>query len=119
DRAARLGASHRLYNLTVSNIPGPRVPVYAAGARVRSIYPVIPIPDRHALSIGVMTYDSGAHFACYADPRALPGVERLTVALEEAITELETGSTRPRSPRTAGRRGDRHQRGLHLVDQYA
>jgi WS/DGAT/MGAT family acyltransferase len=119
DRAARLAASPRLYNLTVSNIPGPRVPLYAAGGRVRSIYPVIPIPDRHALSIGVMTYDSGAHFACYADPRALPGVERLTVALEDAVVELETGASRPRSSRPTPRRGDRHRRGLHLVEQFA
>jgi WS/DGAT/MGAT family acyltransferase len=119
DRAARLAASPRLYNLTVSNIPGPRVPVYAAGGRVQSIYPVIPIPDRHALSIGVMTYDSGAHFACYADPRALPGVERLTVALEDAVAELETGSTRPRPRQPGTRRGDPHRRGLHVVEQHA
>ncbi len=119
DRAARFAASPRLYNLTVSNIPGPRVPVYAAGGRVRSIYPVIPIPDRHALSIGVMTYDSGAHFSCYADPRALPGVERMAVALEDAIAELETGRSRPRSPRPGQRRGDTHRRGLHVVEQFA
>jgi len=119
DRAARLAASPRLYNLTVSNIPGPRIPLYAAGGRVQSIYPVIPIPDRHALSIGVMTYDSGAHFACYADPRALPGVERLGDALEDAITELETGNTRARSTRSRPRRDAGHRRGLHVVEQFA
>jgi WS/DGAT/MGAT family acyltransferase len=121
DRAARLAASPRLYNLTVSNIPGPRVPLYAAGGRVQSIYPVIPIPDRHALSIGVMTYDRGAHFCCYADPRALPGVERLAVALEEALAELElkTPGSRTRSPRSDARRGDSHRRDLHLVEQFA
>jgi len=119
DRAARLAASPRLYNLTVSNIPGPRVPLYAAGGRVQSIYPVIPIPDRHALSIGVMTYDSGAHFCCYADPRALPGVERLAVALEDAVAELESGSARKRSPRPGSRRGPNHRRDLYLVEQFA
>jgi diacylglycerol O-acyltransferase len=117
DRAARLAASPRLYNLTVSNIPGPRVPVYAAGGRVTSIFPVIPIPDRHALSIGVMTYDSGAHFSCYADPRALPGVERLTIALEDAIAELEADSPWPRSPRPGIRRGDSHRRHLSVIAQ--
>ena len=116
DRAARLAASPRLYNLTVSNIPGPRVPLYAAGGRVQSIYPVIPIPDRHALSIGVMTYDTGAHFACYADPGALPGVEHLAIALEDAISELETGRARARSPRTGPRRGATHRRDLHVVE---
>ena len=48
--------SPRLYNLTVSNVPGPRMALYAGGAKVRSIYPVIPIPQRHALSIGVLSY---------------------------------------------------------------
>jgi WS/DGAT/MGAT family acyltransferase len=119
DRAARLAASPRLYNLTISNIAGPRVPVYAAGGRVTSIYPVIPIPDRHALSIGVMTYNGGAHFSCYADPSALPGVERLTVALEDAIAELEADSPRPRSPRPGTRRGDRHPHHLSVVPQFA
>jgi diacylglycerol O-acyltransferase len=119
DRAARLAASPRLYNLTVSNIPGPRVPVYAAGGRVQSIYPVIPIPDRHALSIGVMTYDSGAHFACYADPSALPGVERLALALEDAMAELETGRSRARSRRSGTRRGSTHRRDLYVVEQFA
>jgi hypothetical protein len=118
DRAARLAASPRLYNLTISNVPGPRVPVFAAGGRVESIYPVIPIPDRHALSIGVLTYDGGAHFCCYADPRALPGVERLAAALEDAITELETGGVRGRSARSASRRGHTHRRNLRVVDQH-
>ena len=73
-RAARLAASPRLYNITVSNVPGPRTPLYAASARVRSIYPVIPIPDGHAVAIGVLTYAGGLHFAAYADPDAHPAM---------------------------------------------
>lgn len=87
DRAARLAASPRLYNLTISNVPGPRMPLYAAGGRVRSIFPVIPIPDRHALAIGVLTYDEHAHFALYADPEALPDARRLASLLDDALDE--------------------------------
>jgi WS/DGAT/MGAT family acyltransferase len=90
DRAARIASSPRLYNLVVSNVPGPRTTLYSCGARVRSIHPVIPIPDRHALSIGVLTYDDAAHFTCYADPVALRGVEALTIGIEDALVELET-----------------------------
>jgi WS/DGAT/MGAT family acyltransferase len=90
DRAARIASSPRLYNLIISNVPGPRTPLYVGRARVRSIHPVIPIPDRHALSIGVLTYDHCAHFSCYADPRALPGVEKLADAIEDALIEFET-----------------------------
>ena len=89
DRAARMASSPRLYNLIVSNVPGPRTPLYACGSRVRSIHPVVPIPDRHALSIGVLTYDQAAHFSCYADPRALPLVEDLAIAIEDSLVELE------------------------------
>jgi WS/DGAT/MGAT family acyltransferase len=96
---ARFAASPRLYNLTISNVPGPRVPLYAAGARVTAIYPVIPIPDRHALAIGVLTYDGGVHFAGYADRDALPGL-RLSGVVSNALTELEISlGGRPRVQR--------------------
>jgi diacylglycerol O-acyltransferase / wax synthase len=87
-RAAQLAASPRLYNLTISNVPGPRLPLFAAGARVRSIYPVIPIPDGHALSFGVLTYDKHVHFSAYVDPDALPRSGRIPIMLEDALEEL-------------------------------
>ena len=89
ERAARLAASPRMYNLTVSNVPGPRLPLYATGSRVRTIYPAIPLSDGHAMSIGVLTYCGGVHFAAYADPEALPGVHELRTLLPAAARELE------------------------------
>jgi diacylglycerol O-acyltransferase / wax synthase len=91
-RAAQLAASPRLYNLTISNVPGPRFSLYAAGARVRSVYPVIPIPDGHALSLGVLTYDGRVHFSAYADPDALPRAGRLAIMLEDSIEELSAAT---------------------------
>jgi WS/DGAT/MGAT family acyltransferase len=87
-RAAQLAASPRLYNLTISNVPGPRFSLFAAGARVRSVYPVIPIPEGHALSFGVLTYDRRVHFSAYVDPDALPRAGRLGILLEDALEEL-------------------------------
>jgi diacylglycerol O-acyltransferase len=110
DRAARLAASPRLYNVTISNVPGPGLPLYAAGARVRSIAPVIPLADRHALSIGVLTYDGRAHFSVYADPDVLPRAHWFAGLLADAVAELELAvEARGRRPRTPGRarlRGD-------------
>jgi WS/DGAT/MGAT family acyltransferase len=88
-QAARFAASPRLYNVTVSNVPGPRVPLYCAGARVRSILPVIPIPDRHALAIGALTYENRLHLSAYLDPEALPKGGSLPVMLADAFHELE------------------------------
>jgi diacylglycerol O-acyltransferase / wax synthase len=114
ERAARLAASPRMYNLTVSNVPGPRMPLFVAGAQVDAIYPVIPITDGHALSIGVLTYDDAIHFGAYVDPRALPEASELRSLLSAAVTELEHSlgvhGPRPRSaqPRHRGARASEH-----------
>lgn len=87
--AARLAAHPRMWNLTVSNVPGPRVGLYIAGARVRSILPVIPIPDQHALSIGALSYENRLHLSAYLDPAALPRGSRLPVMFADAFEELD------------------------------
>jgi diacylglycerol O-acyltransferase / wax synthase len=87
-RAASLAASPRMSNLTVSNIPGPRFPLFAAGALVRTIYPVIPISEGHSLSVGVLSYEGNLHFSAYADPDALPEAGELGSLLPAAFTEL-------------------------------
>jgi WS/DGAT/MGAT family acyltransferase len=92
--AARLAASPRMYNLTVSNVPGPAFPLYVAGGRVRSILPVIPIPDRHAIAIGALTYNDQVHVAAYIDPGALPRGGRLPVMIADALEELDMGTGR-------------------------
>jgi diacylglycerol O-acyltransferase len=87
-RAAKFAASPRLYNLTVSNVPGPPVPLYAAGAQVTSVFPVIPLSDGHALSIGVLSYHGQMHFTAYADPVTLPEARELPMLLSVALAEL-------------------------------
>lgn len=88
DRAAKFAASPRMYNLTVSNVPGPRVPVYLLGCELQQAAPVIPLPDRHALSIRIFTYRDRLTFSVYADPGALPQVVTLPAALNAAVLEL-------------------------------
>jgi WS/DGAT/MGAT family acyltransferase len=105
--AARLVGSKRVYNLTVSNIPGPRYPVYMAGARLEQAYPVVPLAEDHALSIGVFSYRDSLFFGFYADPEALPEVRRLPAALDVAVNELRGvrphGGRRRRFARTGPR----------------
>jgi WS/DGAT/MGAT family acyltransferase len=108
DRAARFAGSPRLHDLTVSNVPGPPVPLYAAGARVASTYPVIPISEGHALSIGALSYAGAMHFAAYVDPAALPASVELPTLLSMALVELMDASDlspgTPRSERPRRRR---------------
>jgi len=95
---ARAAASARMYNLTVSNIPGPPVPVTVLGARLTECYPVVPIAEDHALAIGVFSYSEQLFFGIYADPQACPDVERLPGALDRELRALagrSDGHARP------------------------
>ena len=77
-----------VFNLAISNVPGPQVPFYLLGRRMREVYPFVPLsPQRHALSIGVVSYDGGVYFGLVGDRDVLADIDELTAALEEAIAE--------------------------------
>jgi diacylglycerol O-acyltransferase len=84
----RLVASPRTFNLVVSNIPGPRQPMYMRGCRLAEAYPIVPLAERHAVSIGVTTIADRMYFGLYADRKALPDVGLLAGDVDEAIDEL-------------------------------
>jgi WS/DGAT/MGAT family acyltransferase len=90
DAAAKLAASPRLYNLTISNVPGPRFPVYLRGCELLEAAPVIPLPEKHALSVGIFTYRDQVTFSGYADPAALPDVRHLPYALACGVAQLSS-----------------------------
>jgi diacylglycerol O-acyltransferase / wax synthase len=86
------------YNLTVSNIPGPRFPVYMLGAELIEAHPVVPIAQEHALSIGVFSDRDHLFWGLYADPDAFPEVSELPPALGSSLRAL---ARRPKSPQFA------------------
>jgi diacylglycerol O-acyltransferase / wax synthase len=88
NRAARLASSARVFNLTVSNIPGPRFPLYMLGAELSEAYPVVPIAEEHSLSIGMFSYRDHMFFGIYADPETLPEARKLPKLLDREITAL-------------------------------
>jgi diacylglycerol O-acyltransferase len=85
---AASSVTRRLFNLVVTNVPGPQFPLYAAGARMLSMYPVVPLAKGQALSIGVTSYDGGVYYGLNADRDALPDVDVLASLLEESLAEL-------------------------------
>jgi diacylglycerol O-acyltransferase / wax synthase len=85
---SRLIASPRTFNLTVSNIPGLREPMYMLGCELEEAYPVVPIADEHALSIGMTTVKDRACFGLYADREALPDADRLAESVDASVDEL-------------------------------
>jgi diacylglycerol O-acyltransferase len=85
---SKVVASPRTFNLVVSNIPGPPEPVYMLGCELEEVYPVVPLADRHALSIGLTTLKDQAFFGVYADRESLPDADLLARCLEESVDEL-------------------------------
>lgn len=85
---AHLFAHPRLFNLTISSMPGPALPRYLCGCRLREIYSAVPLADRHALSIGVVTVAGQICFAVYSDAVTLPDADALGSDLEGALDEL-------------------------------
>jgi WS/DGAT/MGAT family acyltransferase len=98
--AARLASSARAYNLVVSNVPGPRVPVHLLGARCVEALPVVPLSEDHALSIGMLSLHDALCFSVHADPDALPQARELPGALSAATLEMIRAASR-RAPRRA------------------
>jgi diacylglycerol O-acyltransferase / wax synthase len=92
---SRLMASPRAFNLVVSNIPGPSEPLYMLGCELEEVYPVVPLADEHAISIGLTTIGDGAFFGIYADPESLPDVEPLATFIDQSIDELLSTTSAP------------------------
>jgi diacylglycerol O-acyltransferase len=98
-------ASARAFNLVVSNIPGPPVPLYMLGCELEEVYPVVPLADRHAVSIGLTTVNDQAFFGVYADRDSLPDADELAAGIVESLDELRDPppSPRPRPTRRPGK----------------
>ena len=96
---SKLAASPRAFNLVVSNIPGPSEPLYMRGCLLEEAFPVVPLADRHALSIGVTTIRDRACFGLYADREVLPDSDRLAVDMDLEIDELDRRIPAARRPR--------------------
>src|SRR3989440_11977587 len=80
----------RLFNLVVSNVPGPQQTFYLAGQPVREVFPAVPLnPRNQALSVGILSYDGGVYFGLLADRAALPDLADAAAGLEEALRTLQ------------------------------
>ncbi len=91
---AASGMSRRVFNLVVTNVPGPQVPLYAHGARLVAAYPVVPLAHGQAVSIGVTSYDGGLYYGVNADRDGMPDVAVLAQCLVDALGELANAPVR-------------------------
>ncbi|KAF0808455.1 acyltransferase [Alcanivorax xiamenensis] len=84
-----LAPKWRAFNVIISNVPGPREPLYWNGARLRGMYPVSVVLDRIALNITLTSYQDQLEFGLIACRRTLPSMQRLLDYLENSVRELE------------------------------
>jgi WS/DGAT/MGAT family acyltransferase len=86
-RAAR-GLSRRLFNLVVTNVPGPQVPLYAAGGRMLEVFPVVPLARGQGLSIGMTSYNGRVFVGLNAERDSVGDVDVLADLIEQEVGAL-------------------------------
>ena len=82
------GLSRRLFNLVVTNVPGPQHPLFLDGSRMLFSYPVIPLARGQALAIGLTSYDGDVNYGLNGDHEALPDLDDLRRCIVDALAEL-------------------------------
>jgi diacylglycerol O-acyltransferase / wax synthase len=102
-QAARLQPRQRFFNVVVTNVPGPQLPLYLLGRRLQRFYPVVPLARNTALGIAIMSYDGRLAFGLLGDYDAMGDLDSLAADLDAGIRELAAaaGVPRPRARRRA------------------
>ena len=100
-QASRMNFSTRLFNLLVTNVPGPQFPLYILGRELQDLFPVAFLPRNHALAVAIMSYNGGMDFGLLGDYDAMPDLHDLAVMLGETRDELLAEARRSRLERQA------------------
>jgi diacylglycerol O-acyltransferase / wax synthase len=87
-QASRINFSTRLFNLIVTNVPGPQFPLYVMGRELQELFPIAFLPENHALAIAIMSYNGRMNFGLLADYDALPDLDVILDGLVESRDEL-------------------------------
>jgi diacylglycerol O-acyltransferase / wax synthase len=87
-QASRLNFSTRLFNLIVTNIPGPQVPLYVLGRQLVDLFPVAFLPEHHGLAIAIMSYNGSIDYGLLGDYDALYDIDVIADGIDAALAEL-------------------------------
>lgn len=87
-QASRLAFSTRLFNLIVTNVPGPQFPLFVLGRQLLDIFPIAFLPKKHALAVAVMSYNGSINFGLLGDYDELPDLDLLAEDVDGAVSEL-------------------------------
>jgi WS/DGAT/MGAT family acyltransferase len=87
-QASRINFSTRLFNMIVTNVPGPQFPLYMLGRELLDIFPVAFLPENHALAIAIMSYNGKIDFGLLGDYDAMEDVTLVAEGIEAEIKQL-------------------------------
>jgi diacylglycerol O-acyltransferase / wax synthase len=91
-QASRINFSTRLFNLIVTNVPGPQLPLYVLGRELEEVFPVAFLPQNHALAVAIMSYNGKVGFGLLADYDCMEDIEVVSNGLNDALAELEAAA---------------------------
>ena len=104
-QASRINFSTRLFNLIVTNVPGPQFPLYVLGRELLDIFPVAFLPENHALAIAIMSYNGKIDFGLLGDYDAMEDVTLVAEGIEAEIKQLlEAAKASEKSAKGSGAR---------------
>ncbi|MBV9000038.1 MAG: wax ester/triacylglycerol synthase family O-acyltransferase [Solirubrobacterales bacterium] len=100
-QASRIQFSTRLFNLLVTNIPGPQFPLYVLGRELQDLFPIAFLPKDHALAVAIMSYNGGIDYGLLGDYDALPDIDVIADGIDASLSELLEAAAGARRPGTS------------------
>jgi diacylglycerol O-acyltransferase / wax synthase len=105
-QASRVIARQRMFNLVVTNVPGPQFALYMMGRKLEGLFPMVPLAPNQALGIAIMSYNGTINFGLVGDYDLMSDLDELADDLQASLAELAeaAGVQLSAGPRRAGRR---------------
>jgi diacylglycerol O-acyltransferase len=97
-QSARINFSTRLFNLIVTNVPGPQIPLYVLGRELDEFFPVAFLPPHQALAIAIVSYNGEITFGLLADYDSMEDVDEIAEGISAAIAELDEAARDSEAP---------------------
>jgi diacylglycerol O-acyltransferase / wax synthase len=98
-QAARLNFSTRLFNMIVTNVPGPQFPLYVLGRELETVVPVAFLPNKHALALALFSYNGNMSFGLLADFDVMEDIDLVAEGLTDSLRELVDAAAAQRPAR--------------------
>jgi hypothetical protein len=120
-QASRVVARQRMFNLVVTNVPGPQFPLYMMGHKLEGLFPMVPLAPNQALGIAIMSYNGTINFGLVGDYDLMSDLDELADDLQASLAELAEAAgvefqtpIPPRKRRRRAARSNGHKPGRRI-----